>query len=330
MTERRRVLGWTARLAGAGLVAGLTGGLTGCARREPLLRVATNVWPGYELMHAARALGQIDEHRIRLVELPSATEVLRALSAGTVEAAGLTLDELLSARAQGVSASAVLVLDVSNGADALVARAGIDSLATLKGRRIGVEQSAVGGLMLREALDRAGLRIEDIKPVALTNGDHLRAWDAGQIDAVVSFEPVLGQLERRGARRLFDSHALPDTIVDVLAVGQAALKASPQAIRQLIQAHFAMRERWRADPAGLAPTLAGRLDLPTEQVGAAFAGLSLPDLAENRAWLGGNPSRLTAAAQRLATGMLGSRLLDGPPSFENLVNGRFLPGEDPT
>jgi NitT/TauT family transport system substrate-binding protein len=185
----------------------------------------------------------------------------------------------------------------------------------------------VGGLLLREALDRAGLRMDDIQPVALASSEHLRAWDAGRIDAVVSFEPVVGELERRGARRLFDSHALPGAILDVLAVNQAALKASPQAIRRLIQAHFALRERWLADPAALTALLAGRLALPPAQVAPAFAGLSLPDLAENRAWLSGTPSRLTAAAQRLATGMLGSRLIDTPPDFTGLANGRFLPGE---
>jgi NitT/TauT family transport system substrate-binding protein len=322
MSDRRRLLAWAA----AGVATGCAGALAGCARPEPLLRVASTVWPGYELMHTARALGELDENRIRLVELPSTTEVMRALSAGTVEAAGLTLDELLSLRNQGLQASAVLVFDVSTGADALLARPGIDSLGALKGRRIGVEQSAVGGLLLRQALDRAGLGMNDIRPVAVTSGEHLRAWELGRVDALVTFEPMVGTLERRGARRLFDSRAVPDTILDVLAVGHAALEASPQALRQLIQAHFALRERWRADPASLAGTLAARLALPPDQVGLAFAGLTLPDLAENRAWLSGPPARLTEAARRLGDSLVESRLIDGKPSTERLVDGRFLPG----
>lgn len=326
MAERRGVLGLAAALAGLGVV-GSVGGLAGCAQHEPVLRVATAVWPGYELMHAARALGQLDEARIRLIEMPSTTEVLRALAAGTVEAAGLTLDELLTARSQGVPACAVLVLDISDGADALVARPGIDSLAALKGRRIGVEQSAVGGLLLREALDRAGLTMDQVRPVAVTSGEHLRAWRSGQIDAVVSFEPYVGQLERLGARRLFDSHAVPGTILDVLAVSHTALASHPQALRALVRAHLDLRQRWLTRPAELTDVIAARLDLPREQVAPAFAGLALPDLADNRVWLGGATPRLLGVARKLATGMLSSRLLDAEPTFDDLASPRFLPGE---
>jgi NitT/TauT family transport system substrate-binding protein len=221
----------------------------------------------------------------------------------------------------------VLVFDVSDGADALLVRPGIDSLAALKGRRIGVEQSAVGGLLLREALDRAGLQMDDVRPVAVTSGEHLRAWDGGQIDAVVSFEPYVSQLERRGARRLFDSHAIPGGILDVLAVNHAAFKTSPQALRRLVQAHFDMRQRWLTQPAELTEVIAARLDLPREQLAQAFTGLLLPDLADNHSWLAGATPRLVGAARKLATGMLSSRLINAEPAFDNLASARFLPNK---
>ena len=34
----------------------------------PLLRVATHVWPGYELLYLAREQGYYDDRQIRLVE----------------------------------------------------------------------------------------------------------------------------------------------------------------------------------------------------------------------------------------------------------------------
>ena len=51
-----------------------------------------------EPLFLARELGYYNDARLRLVELPSSTANLMALASGEVEAATLTLDELLIAR----------------------------------------------------------------------------------------------------------------------------------------------------------------------------------------------------------------------------------------
>jgi ABC-type nitrate/sulfonate/bicarbonate transport system substrate-binding protein len=84
------------------------------------MRVGSIVFPGYEDLFLARELGLLDERRVRLVELLANTDTLRALAAGQLEAAALTLDELMSARADGVDLRAVLVFDVPEGANVVV------------------------------------------------------------------------------------------------------------------------------------------------------------------------------------------------------------------
>ena len=60
----------------------------------------------------------------------------------------LTLDELLTARGNGIELCVIAVLDSSAGADALMARPGLEHLKALAGQRIGAEDSASGALML--------------------------------------------------------------------------------------------------------------------------------------------------------------------------------------
>lgn len=173
--------------------------LAGCGPARKL-RIASHVWPGYELMFLARSLGWLDERRASLLETASATASMQAIADGRADGAALTLDEVLRVRADGVPLSVVLVFDISAGADVLLARPGIESLAGLKGRRIGFEQGAVGTLMLDHALREAGLAAGEVVQVPLPFDRHEAAWREGALDALITFEPVAGRLVGAGAR----------------------------------------------------------------------------------------------------------------------------------
>ena len=58
----------------------------GC-HKEPtaLVRIGTNVWPGYEPLYLARELGYYKDLNVRLVEYPSASEVIRAFKNKNLE-----------------------------------------------------------------------------------------------------------------------------------------------------------------------------------------------------------------------------------------------------
>lgn len=312
------------------LLAALLGtALPGCARPEPLLRVGTNVWPGYETLYLARELGLYDERRIRLVEMPSATDVQRALAGGRLDAAALTLDELLSTRAAGLDLVALLVFDVSNGADALLVRPAISRLAELAGRRIAVEQTAVGALLLDAVLDAAGLQPGQIEPVYLTAEHHVRAYEHGEVDAVISFEPGVSQLLQRGARRLYDSRDMPQAIIDVLAVPRPVLASHAEALQRLLQGHFRVLPELQAPSPLTIERLAARLHLDASEVRRSLQDLHLPDLAENQRWLGGHDPQLQHSAQHLHQVMQAARMLPGPLALDRLCEAGWLPAGGP-
>ncbi len=301
-------------------------GLPGCgAGRAPLLRVATHVWPGYETLPLARQMGWLDEGTVRLVELLSATDALLALYNGTVEAAALTLDEVLAARAQGLELRVAMIFNISTGADALVARPDIDRLPALAGKRVGVEHSAVGALMLTEALRRAGLTRAALHLVPLTVDAHRQAYLDGRVDALVTYQPTLRQLERAGARRLFDSRAIPGRIVDVLAITPEALEQSHAGARQLVAAHFRVLDWLREHPADAHPRMAQRLGLSADEVADALAELEQPDLEANRRWLMHTPAQLEAVAAELAALMWRERLLPRETGVAGLAYPGLLP-----
>lgn len=316
--QRRRFLGHL-------LMATTWTTLAACGReRDPMLRIATNVFPGYELMYLAAERGHLGP-AVHMVEMPSSTASLQALAAGNVEGAALTLDEVISALADNMPLKVVAVLDVSLGADMLIVKPGIATLAELRGKRIGVEQTAVGAVMLDAVLTEAGLDTKDVQLVYATVDRQRDLYLKDQVDALVTFEPVPSQLAQSGARKLFDSSAVPERIVDVLAVRPEVTVRNTESLRHLLAGHFQALAELHSSPETASEVIARRLGIPPAEVPTAYAGLELPDAAANQAWLGGRPSRLEQAAADLQQIMLRAGLIRRMANLAELVDDRFLP-----
>ena len=284
--------------------------LVACTGPVPTLRIGTVVYPGYEFIYLARAIGLLDETRVRMIELQTNADTLRALAAGQLEGAALTLDELLRVRADGVDLRAVLIFDLSAGANAVMVHAPV-TLRTLAGARIGFEDSETGNVMLAALLLAAGLRADQIQKVPVRLDRTEEVFRLGAVDAVVTAEPWASRLERSGARRLFDSAAIPGRIVDVLAVRARVLQTHGAALKYLIAGHFAAQQFFRSSPQRAAQWMAPRLQTPEAEVAGMFRGLQLPDARQNQ--------DMMRSPRSLAPQLL-PRLVD----WNQLVDARFL------
>src|SRR5690349_14882492 len=192
--------------------------LGGCMRGpEPALRIGTNVWIGSEPLYLACELGHFDPAVVQLVEYPSASEVLRAFRNQAIDGMVISLDELFALAVDGLQPRAILVVDVSNGADVVVGRRGMRTMRDLTGRSVAVESGALGAFVLSRALALSGMQASDVEVVHLETNEQPLAFEEGRIDAAVTFDPYRAQFLQAGATTLFDSTRIPGEIVDLLA-----------------------------------------------------------------------------------------------------------------
>lgn len=323
--------GWSRRrlLAGAAALGG-TPLLGACSAPLSPLRLGSIVFPTYEYAFLARELGWLDERQVRLIELPANTYSLRSLAAGQLDACQLTLDEVLIARAAGIDLAVLLVLDISAGADAVYAREPI-ALSALRGRRIAVESGAAGALMLDGLLQAAGLTPADVRTVPMTLDRSLELFRSREADLVVTAQPWSTRIEADGGVRVYDSRALPNLIVDVLAVRRERLHSHGQVLQPLITALLQARQHQVAHPEDAARRMAVRLQLSPSEVPQVFTGLHIPGLAENRTLLASGGALSTSASellQRMHThGLLPRRPGVARPALPNdLFDPHWLPG----
>ncbi|MCX7897407.1 MAG: ABC transporter substrate-binding protein [Rhodocyclaceae bacterium] len=292
--------------------------LLGCASPpEPALRLALNAWIGYDPFVLAQAWGLTDPRRLRVVELVSNSESQRAFANDSAEAAAMTLDEALRLADAGVPLRIIAVLDVSDGADAILARPEITTPSGLKGRRIGVETSAVGHLVLSHFLAHAGLSWADVDVVAIEAGQHQAALTGGRVDAIVTFEPIKSMLLRHGFRLLYDSRAMPETIFDVLVVRPEFSDTS-----RLLAAWREGMTALMHDPRKAAETLARGTGLSAEEYLAALQGLRFIPPAESVRLLtasAGRAAPLETRAQPIVKELLALGLLRQAPNWTALL-----------
>lgn len=299
-----------------------------CAQEpQPPLRIGTNIWVGYEPLFLARELGYFDNTRIGLVEYTSSSESMRSMQNGTIDGAALTLDEVLQLLESGLELKVVLVMDVSHGGDAILARPDIPDLAGLKGRRVGYESTPLGAFMLTRALQSAGMTAADIKPVVLDVSSHESEFIKGHIDAVVAYDPVRSRLLSAGAHTLFDSSQIPDEIVDVLVVQGQIARQKPRQVEKLLESWFRALESLENEPSAAAKIMSKRSQQSAEAFLSSLSGLRFPDLAANHRLLGGKVPALLMTAQQLEQVEIASRFLLSSHDLDFLFDDSFLQGQ---
>lgn len=294
-------------------------GLLGCQPQADTTRIGSNRWLGYAPLYLADDLRWTASANLRLVEYPNATGVLRGFRNGLLDVAMLTLDEalLLQDSSNELDLEIILISNVSAGADALFARAPITSLADLAGRRVGVENTALGAFILSRVRDLGKLELDQLSIVSLPIHEHVAALREDRIDAVISFASEGPALEALGARRIFDSRELGNEIVDVMVIDRKRVDAARR--DQLRALWFEAMRAWHDDRENIDQRLQARLGLTPEAMQVTREGLVMGDAALNRYWFEGD--QLQRSLTRLSDYLRTRGLISGTRSAHALIAG---------
>ena len=294
--------------------------LGGCMREpESSLRIGTNVWIGSEPLYLARELGRLDPSTVQLVEYPSASEVLRAFRNQAIDGMVISLDELFELAVDGLQPRIILVVDVSHGADVVVGRRGMKTMRDLKDKSVAVESGALGAFVLSRALALNGMQASDVNVVHLESNEQPGAFEKGDVDGAVTFDPYRAQFLKAGAATLFDSTQIPGEIVDLLAVRASVIDKEPKAIQTLLTGWFGAIDYIKREPVDAAHRMGIRQQTSGEQFQQAQGGLHVPSREENLRMLGGPQPELAVTGRRLMALMLDAKLLRTDLEIERVL-----------
>lgn len=226
---------------------------------------------------------------IDLVPHPDYVYSITAYANGEYDACAMTnIDALVSPAGAGVDTTAILPLDYSDGADAVVMKGGA-GIKDLAGQAVFLVQYSVSHYLLNRALESAGLTEADVAIIDTPDKDIVKKFANAQVRSAVSWNPLLpALLKEPGAQNVFDSSNVPGEIIDIMAVNTATLKDNPGLGMALAGAWFevmdlvsrkdergaavraAMAKTMGADLAGLEAQFESLRFLPTPAHAAAF------------------------------------------------------------
>ena len=299
--------------------------MLGCNQPEPqILRLGTNIWPGYEPLYLAREIESLPSNKVRLVEYSSASDVIRAFRNKALEMASLTLDEVLLLVQDNIPVKVILVHDISNGADTILARPDITSMKDIKGKRVAVESGALGAYVITRALEINKLSLKDIVIKHLNVSKHENAYKNNQVDVVVNFEPVRTRLINNGAKEIFTSKEIYGEIVDVLVVHEEVFKQNKSTLKEIINGWFIALDYFSQQPKLAANIMAKRMNVSPQEVISSFEGLELPNRKINHSLIGGKKPKLKKTIQHLNRVLKDNKLLIKDVKDSDILNESLL------
>ena len=202
----------------------------------------------------------------------------------------------------------------------IVARAdrNINSIADLRGKRVGTHPKISVHYFLTQALLKHGLTMRDVKPVFKKAGELPAALEAGEIDAFSLREPFIGEAAQRlkGNVKVFAEPGLYWKSFSLVARNKT-LAERPDALQRFLRALHKAEMLVREQPREAAGILAERLNSTPEKIAA--------DLEQVKLRLG-LEQRLVYVLENVAAWALDENLLTAKavPNYLLMINSDVL------
>lgn len=293
--------------------------------------LAFSAWPGWFPWQVAQEQGLFTANGVdvELKYFDNYLDSLTALSTGNVTANSQTLnDTLISISAPGAAKQTiVLVNDNSTGNDQIIARDGINSVADLKGKTVAVEQGTVDHFLLLLALQKAGLKFDDVTVKGLPTADAAAAFKAGQVDAVGAFAPfTTTALERAGSKTIASSKEFPGAIPDHLVFAADFVAQHPTEVQAVVKTWFDTIAWIAANKDKAIAIMAEKAGVSVEDYKSYDAGTTIFTREQNLAAFtaGSTPANLDFMAAQIADFLVTTGLAPAKPSLDGLFEPKFV------
>jgi NitT/TauT family transport system substrate-binding protein len=175
----------------------------------------------------------------------------------------------------------VAALDNSEGAEALIAHAGVRHLRELRGKRIGLQRGTYLEYLLDVVAERDGMSISDFTLVDLTGDAAVAALAAGTVDAAFVWEPYVTNALDAGGEKLFSTADLPGLTYNVLSMRRDFVDARPKDVAALLRVWLRTNDYIRENPREACAIVARLVDDPLASVQNMMSTDRILDLADN-------------------------------------------------
>jgi len=205
------------------------------------LKVGYSDWPGWVAWEIALDKGWFEEEGVDIEFFwMDYVASMDSYVAGNIDAVSMTNGDALVTGATGKPSVAIIINDYSNGNDMLIAKPGINSVAELKGKKIGLEEGFVSHLFAIKALEANGLTSDDVEIINTPTNETPQVLASGAVDAISAWQPSSGQALKTvsGSTAVFTSEDVPGIIYDLLYVSPESLEKNREEWAKVVKVWY--------------------------------------------------------------------------------------------
>jgi len=264
---------------------------SGCLRKAGPPRFVLNVdtWVGYAPFWLAKEKGFFDAEGVdmAITTMPDVGQRKASMLTATTDGIAETVDMLVLDREETVPSIAVMEIDLSNGADGIVALDSIKSVQDLRGHKVAVQRNYASEALLNYILKQHGIGTGAVQKLDMEGGAAGAAFLSGQVDVAVTFEPWLSKARaRRGAKLLVTSADVPGVIVDILSIRAQFLRQHSDVVRRVMRGWFRALDYWKQHPEAANVIMAAHYNSTPQEFATLISGLIWPSYEQNEAYFG--------------------------------------------
>ncbi|MHA1601285.1 MAG: ABC transporter substrate-binding protein, partial [Alphaproteobacteria bacterium] len=281
------------------VAAGLLG--TGPAQAGELIKCVYPYWFGFAPTLVAQDLGYFAEEGLEVDSVfdNDRANVYPALETGDIQCTMRTIGEHM-ARPLEVDSNFVVigVIDVSVGADGVVAAPGIDKPTDLIGKTFAGEINHPGTLMLAHALKQAGHSLSEVDMRLIATDDGQAVFEDPAISAVATWEPMLSGIvattARKGSKILLSSKDFDGLITDVVIVNKKDYVANREKYAAMMRGIYRAVDLFNKDPEKFLASAAPQYDVTPDVMMGDLGGVYYTSYEDALEFFGagGQPSKL--------------------------------------
>ena len=237
--------------------------------------------------------------------------------------------------AKGLPISMIYIHKIIKDSEALCVKpdSGIETMADLKGKRIGCPFNTTVHFALLAGMKAAGLTASDATLINLKPDAIAAAWDSGAIDAAYIWYPVLQILEESGGKTIFSGADLISAgtfVFDAIVVRDGFKEQHPDLVLTYLKELDRINAIYRDTPDEMAKVMAPFLQV-TEDVALTYAKNThtlSPEEQLTDTWMGAPGATETGALntirQQAEFLQEAGQVTSMPEDFSKFIDSTFL------
>ena len=259
------------------------------ASRPALVSISmgTEPWIGYGPWFIAKAKGFFAKEglNVNLIVFQQDADLNSAMAAGRTQVSNIATHTSIKLILNNhLPITPVLILDDSEGADAMLGSASIHTVQDLRGKTVAYEYGTTSDLLLHYALSQAHIPFSAVHSENIPAADAATALVAGHVDAAVTYEPYISSVAGKGhgVHVVYSSAAAPGLIGDFMVANHSLLASDPAAVRDLLRAWNDAMNYLASNRSDAIAIMAAGVGSTAADLSSTLAGVKIYTIAQNK------------------------------------------------